>query len=167
MIEHDRLLREGARQRGEIGKLRVIQPGIEAETHPAQHGKAFPKLGVVAIKVRRRIGMRVVDLGRLVLPGRRMADALEARPGRGHVRGEHLFGPLTERQVDQADDAGGHARSPVGAAGRHGGNAVDEFGLAQRAQFAWAIGAVTGRAFDENRAFDAMAGPRVRQQVSQ
>src|SRR5262245_5555670 len=167
MIEHDRLLREGACQRDQIADLRMVEPGIEAEPQPAQRGKAFPKLGVVAIKMRRRIGVRIVDFGGLVVPGRRVADALEARPGRGHVGSQDLFGTCPDGEIDQANDAGSHTRWSIGAARRHGGNAVDELGLAQGAQFAWTIGAVTGRTFDEDRAFNAVAAARVRQQISQ
>ena len=55
------------------------------------------------------------------------------------------------------DDAGGHARVAVAAAGAHGRDAVDELGLAHRAQRLGAVGAVHRRAFDEHRAAHVVA----------
>jgi hypothetical protein len=165
MIEHDRLLGKGTSERGEVGDLRVVKPGIEGQAQPAQGREAFAELGVIAIEVRRRIGVAVVDLGLLVLPGRGMADALEAAVGCGHVGPQHLLGTRTHCQVDEADDAGGNPRCTIGAAGRHGGDAVDELGLAQRLELGRAVGAIAGCALDEDRALDPVTAARVGEQV--
>jgi hypothetical protein len=87
--------------------------------------------------------------------------------GRSHVRAQHLFGTGPQRQVNQADDAHGHPRRPVGAARRHGGDAIDELGLAQRTQLLGSLGTIAGRAFDEDRTFDVVAAAGVGQQVRQ
>ena len=79
-----------------------------------------------------------------------VADAFEARAGGGHVGAQHLLGAGAERQVDEADDARRHPRRAVAAARRHGGDAVDELGLAERAQLRRTVGAVAGRALDED-----------------
>jgi hypothetical protein len=80
---------------------------------------------------------------------------------------QHLLGAGAERQVNQADDAGGDAGRAVAAARRHGGDAADELGLAQRAQLGRAVGPVAGGALDEHRALDLVAAAGVDQQVRQ
>ena len=145
----------------------MIEPGVEGEPQSPERCEAFAELGVVAVEVRRRIGVAVVDLVRLVLPRCGIADALEARTGCGHVRAQHVLRGCPERQVDQADDARGDARGAVGAARRHGGDAVDELGLAQRAQRGRTVRAVAGRALDEDRALDFVAAAGVAQQVGE
>ena len=62
-----------------------------------------------------------------------------------------------EAQVGEGDDAGGHARVAVTAAGAHRGDAVDELGLAHRAQGLRAVGAIHRRTFDEHRAAHVVA----------
>ena len=60
---------------------------------------------------------------------------------------------------------GRHARRAIAAARRHGGDAVDELGLAQRAHRRRTVGAVAGRALDEDRALDLVAAAGVGQQL--
>ena len=59
------------------------------------------------------------------------------------------------------------ARRAVAAARRHGGDAVDELGLAERAQLRRAVGAVAGRALDEDGALDVVAAAGVGQQLGE
>ena len=159
---------EGARERGQVRDLRVVEPGIEGE---ARAGPA-PRSPRGTWRGRDRgaapgLVWALWISGGLVLPGGGVADALEAGAGGGHVGAQDLLGAGAERQVDQADDAGGDARRAVAAARRHGGDAVDELGLAQRAQLGRAVGAVAGRALDEHRALDFVAAAGVGQQVGQ
>src|SRR5262249_53535983 len=83
VVENDGLLGEGTRESGQVGNLRMIEPGIEAQAEPAQRDETLAELGMVAIEVRAGLGVRIVDLGCLVLPGGGMADAFEARAGGG------------------------------------------------------------------------------------
>ncbi len=120
---------------------------------------------MVTIEVRRRIGVAVVDLRGLVLPASGVADAFEARAGGGHVRAQRLLGASADRQIDEADDARRHPRGAIAAARRHGGDAVDELGLAQGAQLRCAVGAIAGRALDEHGRLDLVAAAGVGEQV--
>ena len=52
--------------------------------------------------------------------------------GRGDVRLQHRAHRLAQPEVGEADDAGADAHLAVDAAGAHGGDAVDELGLAHR-----------------------------------
>src|SRR5205807_4866860 len=54
-----------------------------------------------------------------------------------------------------------------GAARAHGGDAVDELGLAHRPHRGGTVGAVAGGAFDEHRLRDVVAAARVGKQIVQ
>ena len=132
MVEHDRCLGKGARQIDELAELRVVHPGIEAETKRGQAGEALAHPPVHQQPLWpgdhrppcRLVGMRGGD----------EADAAEAAAaGRDH-RFQHLLDRRAERQIGIADDAGADLRLPVGAARSHRRDAVGELDLADRAQ---------------------------------
>ena len=70
---------------------------------------------------------------------------------------QHLAHRGAQAQVGEADDARGHARVAVAAAGAHRRDAVDELGLAHRAQRLGPVGAIHRRTFDEHRAAHVVA----------
>ena len=59
-----------------------------------------------------------------------MADAAEAVAAGADVGLQHRLDPAAQRQIGMADDAGAMPGLAVDAAGAHGGDAVDELGLA-------------------------------------
>src|SRR5262245_15217447 len=94
-------------------------------------------------------------------------DAAKAAAAGGDVRVENLGGPIADAQVDGADDAGGDAGRAVAARGAHGGNAVDELGLADRAEGLGPVGPEHGAAFDEDGGDDVVSTGDVRADLVQ
>lgn len=76
-----------------------------------------------------------------VRPKSAVFSAKPAAPGL-NVRLQHGLDAIAERQIGEADDAGAAPRRPVSAARAHGGDAVDEFGLADRPQFGRTVSTV-------------------------
>ena len=79
-----------------------------------------------------RVGAVVADVGARVPEGA-APDAAEAPAAGRDLCVEHIGGGIAEAQVGGADDAGGDAGLAVGAGRAHGGDAVDELGLADAA----------------------------------
>ena len=75
------------------------------------------------------------------VPAGGVANAAEAAVAGGDMGGQHRLDRGAERQICEADDAGAGARLAVAAARRHGGGAIDEFGLADDAQLGRPVGA--------------------------
>ena len=53
MVEHDRRLRKGARQIGDVPQLRVEDPGVEAEAERGEAGEPLAKIAVAVEAVGR------------------------------------------------------------------------------------------------------------------
>src|SRR5205823_4905524 len=75
VIENNLLVRKFARQRRQLRKLRMEQPGIEGETKRREARKAFAE-GLILQQVLRPRRIHAGDRG-IAVPRRRMADALE------------------------------------------------------------------------------------------
>ncbi len=163
MVQHDRRLREGARQIGHVVELGLEQPGVEAEAERGQPGKALAEIPVAIEPLRRA---RAIDLeARIGVPGGAVADALEAAAGDRDVLLENALGAAADPQIDIADDAGDAPRLPVFAAGAHRRDAVDELGLTQGFQLLRAVGTVHLAAFLEAGRGDVVAAADIGQQV--
>ena len=70
-----------------------------------------------------------------------------------------------EAKIDVTDDAGADFRVAVAAGRAHRGDAVDELGFADRAEFLGPAGAMHRAALHEHGADDVMAAVGVRQQI--
>ena len=155
MIEHDGLFGKGARERNQIIKLRLKQPGIERQAKRAQMAEPGAK-GVVAVKPLRRVEGRAQHV-RIGIPGGCVANA--AKPGRcGLQRLEHGPRGITGGQVGMPHDRGTRAViavKPAGALRRH---AVDECNLAHRFERGIAIGVIERAAFHIDRADHVVPG---------
>ena len=81
------------------------------------------------------------------------------------MRLEHGVDAGAQTQFGETDDAGADARRAIAAARAHGGDAVDEFGLAHRREVWIAVGAIHGAALDEYRAADGVTRTDVGQIV--
>ena len=89
VVQHDRRLGEGARQRGQLGDLRVVQPGVEGEAERRQLREARAEGGVGEQPGSRRVG-RARHRG---VPGVAVADAAEAIATGAEMRLQHLAAP--------------------------------------------------------------------------
>ncbi len=94
-----------------------------------------------------------------------MAHPAKAAAAGADVHFEHRLDPLAQGQVGKADDAGGDPGLAVAAAGAHRREPGDEFGLADRAQFGRAVGAVHRAAFEKHGRFDVVTGIDVGEQL--
>ena len=94
-----------------------------------------------------------------------MADAAEPVTAGADMSLQNVAGFLAVAQIDVADDAGTDFRRTVAAGGAHRGDAVDEFGLADRAESLRTLGSVHGAALQENGGDDVVAAVDVGQQV--
>ena len=94
-----------------------------------------------------------------------MADAAEAVAAGADVGLQHRLDPAAQRQVGMADDAGAMPGLAVDAAGAHGGDAVDELGLADRLQLLRPCGAVHRAGLHIDRRDDVVAAVGVGQQL--
>ena len=163
MAHDDRRRRERARQLDDIGELRMIEPGVErqaASGEPAEAGTEIRPL----VEMRLHVGAAVADRVALV-PAGRMAHPAKAAAAGADVHFEHRLDPLAQGQVGKADDAGGDPGLAVAAAGAHRREPGDEFGLADRAQFGRAVGAVHRAAFEKHGRFDVVTGIDVGEQL--
>jgi hypothetical protein len=61
-----------------------------------------------------------------------VADAAKAVASGPQMRGKHRFDPGAEREIGMSDNRGAGPDLAIAAARAHGGNAVDELGLANR-----------------------------------
>ena len=162
VIEDDRRVGEGLGQVGELRQLRVVQPGVEAEAARRQLGES-PAEARVGVQAGRGIRVRVADLIAGV-PAGGVADAAEPRAG-GQVPIQNGADSLAEAKVGEAHDPRGDPGRSEAAAGTHGGDAVDELGLADRPHLRRAARAVHGHALDEHRGHHVVAAAGVRQQL--
>src|SRR6516225_5157465 len=99
------------------------------------------------------------------MPGRAVADALEAAAGAGDMLFEHALGARADPQIDIADDAGTAARGPVFARCAHRRDAVDEFGLAERLLLLRPVGPVHLPAFLEAGRDDVVPAADILEQI--
>ena len=77
VVEDDRRIRKGARQIGQFGNLRMIEPGIERQSALAEFGETLAET-LVQQQMLKGIGVGVAHtIARI--PAGRMADATEAR----------------------------------------------------------------------------------------
>ena len=97
-----------------------------------QQREALAELAVAIEPGRNAPGQRTQNLGIVMMAGA-VADAAEAAMARRDVRAQHILGIGAKAQIDMANDAGAGAHIAVEAARTHGGDAVDEFGLADAA----------------------------------
>src|ERR1700746_1471208 len=163
MVQHDRRLREGARQIDDVRKLSVEQPRVEAEPERGEPSKSLAEISVTVKALRRT---RAVDRkARIGVPGRAVADALEAAAGYRDMLLENALGAAANPQIDIADDAGDAARGPVLARRTHRRDAVDELGLTDRLLLLRAIGPVHFAAFFETGRDDIVTAANVFQQI--
>ena len=81
------------------------------------------------------------------------------------MRRKHRLDAVAQRQIRVADDAGADLGLAVDAAGAHGGDAVDELGLADRAQLFGAVGAIHRAGLHEDGRDDVVAAVGVGQQL--
>src|SRR6266478_6046605 len=145
VIEHDRRVRKGPCQIGDIAELGMEQPRIEAEAQRSQPGKP---LAEIAVAVEALGGPRAVDReARVAMPSGAVADAFEAAAGDCDMLLKDAFGAAADPEIDIADDASDAARVPVFSGRTHRRDAVDELGLAERLQFFRPVGAVHLAAF--------------------
>ena len=100
------------------------------------------------------------------IPGGSVPDAAKAR-ARGHVRIQHLTHRCAKREVRETHDRRAHAAGSVPAARAHGGDAVDELGLAHRPHRRRTVRPVHRPALHEDRRHDIVAAARIRQQFVQ
>ncbi len=163
MVQDDGRLGEPPRQVGQFGDLRVIDPGIERQTQRRQLREAFTE-GRIGHHVGRRRRQRCAG-GRIGVPHRRKADAAKAPATSAQMRLEHGLDLAAQQQVGVADDAGGHPARPVRAAGAEGCRAVDELGLAHRAQRGRGVLVVHGVGLDRDGGANVVAGGQVAQHV--
>jgi len=161
VIEYDRRVGEGARERGQLRELRVVEPGVETEAARTQLGKAAAE----RVSAHGAGGRRRGEAGPERLFARReVADAAKISAGGGDMRLEHLVDGVPKREVGEADDAGadlGPRASPL----RLIGDGADEFGLADRPQRLRTAVAVRPAALQIDGGDDVMATASVRQQL--
>ena len=94
-----------------------------------------------------------------------MANAAKAPAAGVKVRFQNLGYIAAQAQIRMPDDTGGDACLAVFAAGAHGRDAVDEFGLADHAQGHRAVGPDHGAAFDEDSGDDVVAAVQILQDL--
>src|SRR5207249_7326352 len=100
MIEHDRRLREGARQIDEVAQLSLEHPGVKSET---QWGEARKPLAKALVQQQPLGPTGGEGLERwVVAPGRTVADAADAAVGNRDVPLEDALGARAEPQIDEA-----------------------------------------------------------------
>ncbi len=73
------------------------------------------------------------------------------------MRFQHLVDLGSKQQIGKSDDAGADPRRSISAAGAHGSNAVDEFGLANRRELRISVRAIHGIALQKDRSADVVA----------
>ena len=111
-----------------------------------------------------RVGAVVADVGAR-MPEGAAPDTAEAPAAGRDLCIEDVGGGIADARVDGADDAGGDAGLAVGAGRAHGGDAVDELGLADAAIVLGAVGPEHGAAFDEYGRDDVVAAVGVGQEL--
>src|SRR4029453_562651 len=107
MVHHNRRAGKGAGKVEQIGKLRVIHEGVEAEAERRQLGEPFAYLAVAQPALGpdgRRAPMTQVRMAR-----RDEADAAEAAATQPDHRLKDLAHTRALREVGVADDAGADA----------------------------------------------------------
>src|SRR6516162_6022988 len=155
MVEHDRRIGERSRMRESVGELGVGTPHLEAELA----GREMLETGaevVVGEQALGWVGAMVLDVGTGV-PECPAADAAKPTAACGDVRIEHIPCCVADAQINGADDAGSNARLAVVARCAHGGDAVDELGLADAAEGFGPLRLEHGTAFDEYSRDDVVA----------
>ena len=164
MIEHDHRFRKGAGEIDQVRQLRFEQPSVEAEPQFVQQREAFAERAV-AIEPRRHAARKRAQHFGVVVMGGAVADAAEAAMPRRDMRAQDVLGHAAQSQIDVADDAGAGAHGPVESARAHGGDAVDEFRLADAAQIVGPVGAVHGTAFHIDGADDVVPASKIAQKL--
>jgi hypothetical protein len=155
MVQDDALVREGARQVGELRNLRMEQPGIERQPQRAETGKAFAELRIGQEPLRpRRVGAGHRGVR---VPGRGMADAAVAAVAGLDLRFEHGFRLVTEQEIGVADDRGVDGAFAIAAARRLRRDAVGELDFADRFEGLRAARAIHRAAIDVDGSDDVVA----------
>src|ERR1700730_10714055 len=95
VIEDDRRIRECFRERCHHRHLRMVLPSLEGEAQLAQPGEAFAKLCRL-VQIRRRVGVRIPDVGTLV-EAAGVSDSAKARGSRRDMRLENRYDCASQR----------------------------------------------------------------------
>ena len=161
MVDDDLRVREGAGQIDEVVQLRLQEPGVEGQAQGCQLGEALAEPGV-PVKAGGTSRQRPQDR-RVCVRGSRVAYAPEPRAGR-HVRLEYTPCPGTEGQVRMAHDRRAGPEIAVDPARRHGGDAIDELGLAHGPEGWLSAAPVHGATLHVDRRDDLVPAGHVRQQ---
>ena len=94
-----------------------------------------------------------------------MADAAEAVAAGADMGRKHRLDAAAKRQIGVADNTGADLGLAVDAAGAHGGDAVDELGLADRAHLFGAGGANHRAGLHKHRRDDVVTAVGIGQQL--
>ena len=156
MVQHDRCLREGARERDQPRDLMEVEPGVVGQAERREMREAGAEAGAVQHVLRRRVGR--VQHRRVGIPGRDVADAAETLSARTQMRLQHRTHRIAEAQVSEADDAGADPHIAVDTARAHRRDAVGELRLADRLHRFRPVGAVHGAGLHEDGGADVVAG---------
>ena len=97
----------------------------------------------------------------------RVAHAAEASAAGAQVRLQHGLDAIAQREIGEADDAGGDLRRAVLAAVAHRRHAGDELRLAHRPHLDGAVRAIHRVALEEHGGHDVVPGAEIGQQLVQ
>ena len=161
MVDDDLRVREGAGQVYEVIQLGLEKPGIKGQAQGRQLGKA---LAEPSVPVEAGGASRQGPQDRRVCVRRGgVAYASEPRAGR-HVRLEYAAGRGAQGQVNMTHDRRAGPDITVDPARRHGGDAIDELGLAHGPEGRLGAAPVHGAALHVDRRHDLVPAGHVRQQ---
>ena len=105
MVQDDGRVREGVREFDELAELRVVEPGIEAESESIELREALPERGS---DMRCGFGRSLMKRAHRSLVGRRsVTHATQAPPARLHLLVQDLGNAIAEREVGVRNDACG------------------------------------------------------------
>ena len=162
VVDHDRQLRKSPGQVGDLGKLGVVDPGVEPVAQTGEHADPLPEVGPseqtgrgeMALAAARPVGV----------PGGAVPDPPEsAAPGPLVGHQDLLDGPA-EHEIGEGDDAGDPGSAPVGT-GRGLVGRIDR--LADRPERLGTVGPVGAAALDEDRGLDPVPAARVLPQLGE
>jgi hypothetical protein len=136
-------------ERGDVGDLPVVAPGLEGELPGREQGEA----GAEVVPQEHALGRPGAVVGhRLVgVPGRAQADAAEAAAPRRDLRVEHRGRGGAQPELRGAHDPGRDARRAVEPGGAHRRDAVHELGLPIARRASGPSGLEHRAALDERR----------------
>lgn len=156
---------KGARQTDDVGQLRMVQPGVEGQAHCREAGEPGTEISAF-VEMWLYVGAAVAD--RIAgVPARRMAHSAKASAAGLDMSFEDRLDAIAQGQIGIADDPGGDAGLAVAAARAHGGEVVDELGLADRPHFLRPVGAVHRTAFEKHRRDDVVPGVDIGEELAE